>query len=96
MMPDPSIFGAGVAGGGLGALITNLFQQWLRRDKDKVMHGKIDETKERVSDLELHVARNHPTKDDLKAAISPIEKGIELLGSKIDRISEKLDKKADK
>ena len=49
-----------------------------------------------VSDHKLHVAENFSTKTDLAKAIEAFNRSIEAVIAKLDRIEDKLDKKADK
>lgn len=87
---DPLSTGSAAGAGGFAALLVNMFQSWLKREREKEINDKIDDLQKTVQDFELYVARNHATKEELSLSISKIDKSIELLGEKIDKLAEKI------
>lgn len=85
--------GTAVAGGALGSVLTNLYNRWKQdmqyRDFKNDINSEIKNLEIKIEDLQLDIAKNYITRDEVKDALRDI-------GETLRRIESKVDKKADK
>lgn len=101
-MPELTTIGAGIGGSGLLALILRWFHAKQIENAKKIDHVEenfskmITELQQSHSESQLYAARNFATKDDLNNAVSSLHKDLENISLKLDKVFDKLDRKADK
>lgn len=75
-----------LAGGGLGAILTGLYNKFM-------VERKIESAQKTVDELALFSARTYITNEDLKNFVAPINDQLKMINLKLDHLSEKkLDK----
>lgn len=56
----------------------------------------VQDQRDRLHEFRLHVAETYTTKDELSRAVESLERSFKVVFEKLDRIEDKLDRKADK
>lgn len=77
---------------GIGATGSGTVIWWMFRS----VAARVDATEKELAAYKLHVAETYVTSNELGKAIDAFNRSIDALFAKLERIEEKLDKKADK
>jgi hypothetical protein len=76
-----------LAAGGCGVVLWWLF---------RMLHARVAAAEKKQAEFELYCAKNHVTNDSMRNTFETLSDAIKAVFSKLERIEDKLDGKADK
>lgn len=80
--------------GGFGVVLWSMFRD-TKKDLS-TLQSEVDTNKQELQNYKLHVAEKYVTSTSLEKALETVIDSIKAMFVKLDKIEEKLDKKADK